>query len=296
MAAYIKFSRQVCVMKGIKSERKPDPSGSGKMIDDYWGPSTKMLGDMKFLESLKTYNKDAIPASTMKRIREKYMPDRDFDPDVIKNVSTACEGLCKWVRAMEVYDRVIKIVEPKKLKLSAAEAELGAQMEILNGKRAQLKNVLDKLQALNDQLAAENKNKKELEDNIQLCSDKLVRAEELIGGLGGEKKRWGQTAASLKDMLNNVVGDILLSAGCVAYLGPYTVGYRIELITKWNKICLDLGIPTSKTFSLIETLGEPVEIRHWNICGLPVDQFSVSNGIIVFSARRWPLMIDPQGK
>uniref|UniRef100_A0A0A9Z4J1 Dynein heavy chain 3, axonemal n=1 Tax=Lygus hesperus TaxID=30085 RepID=A0A0A9Z4J1_LYGHE len=104
----------VCVMKGIKSERKPDPSGSGKMIDDYWGPSQKLLGDLRFLESLKAYDKDNIPPAIMKRIREKYIPDREFDPNVIKASSSACEGLCKWVRAMEVYDRVNKIVAPKK--------------------------------------------------------------------------------------------------------------------------------------------------------------------------------------
>jgi dynein heavy chain len=72
----------------------------------------------------------------------RYVPDRDFDPNIIKNVSTACEGLCKWVRAMEVYDRVIKIVAPKKAKLAEAEAELAVQMDNLNEKRAQLQEVL----------------------------------------------------------------------------------------------------------------------------------------------------------
>lgn len=47
----------VCVLKGIKPERVPDPSGSGKKIEDFWGPSKKMLGDMKFLESLHQYDK-----------------------------------------------------------------------------------------------------------------------------------------------------------------------------------------------------------------------------------------------
>lgn len=41
------------------------------MIEDYWGPSLKILSDMKFLESLKTFNKDNIPETTMKRIRQK---------------------------------------------------------------------------------------------------------------------------------------------------------------------------------------------------------------------------------
>lgn len=76
----------------------------------------------------------------------RYCTNPDFNPEVIKSASTACEGLCKWVRAMEVYDRVAKVVAPKKVALAAAEAELAVQMKNLNEKRAELKEVLDKLQ------------------------------------------------------------------------------------------------------------------------------------------------------
>uniref|UniRef100_A0A8D9BQS5 Dynein heavy chain 7, axonemal n=1 Tax=Cacopsylla melanoneura TaxID=428564 RepID=A0A8D9BQS5_9HEMI len=41
-------------------------------------------------------------------------------------------------------------------------------------------------------------------------------------------------------------------------------------------------------------MGNPVEIRAWNIFGLPCDSFSIDNGIIIKNSRRWPLMIDPQ--
>ena len=58
-------------MKGIRPERKPDPSGSGKMIEDFWGPSQKVLGDMKFLDSLKSYDKDNISPPIIKKIREQ---------------------------------------------------------------------------------------------------------------------------------------------------------------------------------------------------------------------------------
>ena len=68
-----------------------------------------MLGDMKFLESLKEYDKDNIPTQVITKIRQKYINNPDFDPAIIKNVSSACEGLCKWVKAMEKYDKVIKV-------------------------------------------------------------------------------------------------------------------------------------------------------------------------------------------
>ncbi|XP_011917766.1 PREDICTED: dynein heavy chain 3, axonemal [Cercocebus atys] len=286
----------ICVMKGMKPERKPDPSGSGKMIEDYWGVSKKILGDLKFLESLKTYDKDNIPPLTMKRIRERFINHPEFQPTVIKNVSSACEGLCKWVRAMEVYDRVAKVVAPKRERLREAEGKLDAQMQKLNQKRAELKLVVDRLQALNDDFEEMNTKKKNLEENIEICSQKLVRAEKLISGLGGEKDRWTEAARHLGIRYTNLTGDVLLSSGTVAYLGAFTVDYRIQCQNQWLAECKDKVIPGSSDFSLSHTLGDPIKIRAWQIAGLPVDSFSIDNGIIVSNSRRWALMIDPQGQ
>ncbi|KAL7290283.1 hypothetical protein TKK_0015983 [Trichogramma kaykai] len=286
----------VCVLKGVKPDRVPDPRGGG-LLDDYWPPSVRMLGDIKFLESLKYFDKDNIPPANMKRIRAKFMNDRSFQPEVIKKVSTACEGLCKWVRAMEVYDRVIKVVAPKKAMLAEAEAELASQMETLNAKRALLQEVTDKLQQLNDEFAECMREKKKLEDQIELCIQKLERAEKLLSGLGGEKTRWSETAAALGASLDNVIGDILLASGVVAYLGAFTVLYRNSLVEDWHAACARVQLPCSPPpFSLYDTLGDPVAVRSWLIHGLPADKFSVENGIIVKCADRWPLMIDPQGQ
>ncbi|XP_061847983.1 dynein axonemal heavy chain 3 [Colius striatus] len=284
----------ICVMRGTKPERKPDPSGSGKMIEDYWGPSRKILGDLKFLESLKTYDKDNIPPAVMKRIREKFIDHPDFQPSVIKNVSSACEGLCKWVRAMEVYDRVAKVVAPKRERLREAEGLLSVQMQKLETKQAELKEVVDRLQALNDEFESMNDRKRELENNIELCSQKLVRAEQLISGLGGEKDRWTEAARLLGIQYIDLIGDVLLSSGTVAYLGAFTVDYRLKCQKQWQVLCKEKNIPCSSDFSLSNTLGDPVKIRAWQIAGLPVDSFSIDNGVIVSNSRRWALMIDPQ--
>jgi len=163
----------VCVIRGIKPDRKPDPSGH--MVEDYWGPSMRMLSDMKFLDSLKTFDKDNIPPPIIKRIREKYIADRDFVPEKIKAASMACEGICRWVRAMDVYDKVARIVMPKKAALAEAEGELSQQMEKLNAKRAELQVILDKLQKLNDFFAEKSREKKRLEDEIDNCEKKLNR-------------------------------------------------------------------------------------------------------------------------
>ena len=85
--------------------------------------------------------------------------------------------------------RVAKVVAPKKEKLRGAEADLAVAMGSLKKKQAMLKEVQDKLQKLQDKLEANKKKKLDLENQVDLCSKKLERAEQLIGGLGGEKDR-----------------------------------------------------------------------------------------------------------
>ena len=40
----------------------------------------------------------------MKQIRSRFVSNPDFDPEKIKVVSSACEGLCRWILAIEKYD------------------------------------------------------------------------------------------------------------------------------------------------------------------------------------------------
>ncbi|XP_022099330.1 dynein heavy chain 3, axonemal-like isoform X3 [Acanthaster planci] len=284
----------ICIMKNVKPEKKTNDQG--KIYEEYWPAAKKMLGDMKFLESLKDYDKDNIPSPIMKKIRDNYIPNPDFDPATIRKVSSACEGLCSWVRAIEVYDRVAKIVAPKRARLNDAESQLGDQMRMLNEKRAVLKEITDKLQGLNDKLDKRNTEKKQLEDNIELTRLKLIRAEKLISGLGGERDRWMQQAEELGETFTNIVGDVLISAGVVAYLGIFTLSFRQECLKDWYALCKEKEIPVSDVFSLSATLGDPVKIRDWQLAGLPVDNFSTDNALIVTNANRWPLMIDPQGQ
>lgn len=64
-----------------------------------------------------------------------------------------------------------------------------------------------------------------------------MRAEKLIGGLGGEKDRWGQVAVDLQIAYDNLLGDVLVSAGTIAYLGPFTSAFRDKCTSEWVRAC-----------------------------------------------------------
>lgn len=89
----------------------------------------------------------------MDRIRKNYTINAEFNPDIVKNSSSAAEGLCKWVCALDKYDVVAKVVAPKKEALANAESELSVEMEKLKVKQAELKIVEDKINGLQAQFS-----------------------------------------------------------------------------------------------------------------------------------------------
>lgn len=173
----------------------------------------------------------------MSKIRSEYITNPEFDPVKVRNASSAAEGLCKWIRAMEIYDRVAKVVAPKKVKLKEAQQSLNETMEILNAKRKELKEVEDRVATLKKQFEEKTREKETLEYQIDQCTKKLKRAEKLIGGLGGEKERWSQAAKTLQEMYDNLTGDILISSGVIAYLGAFTSTFRADCIKDWVAKC-----------------------------------------------------------
>lgn len=179
------------MVQDVKPERVQGPEGP---MDDYWKPSLRILGDIRFLESLLNYDKDNIPERIMTKIRTTILTNPNFDPERIRQVSTACEGLCRWVFALSEYDKVAKVVAPKKQALAKAEADYSTAMEQLTLKRNQLQEVRERLARLETLLAQRRVEYQAMTDEVKDCEKKLRRAEELIGGLGGEYTRWSETA------------------------------------------------------------------------------------------------------
>uniref|UniRef100_A0A7S3HTS3 Dynein heavy chain n=1 Tax=Spumella elongata TaxID=89044 RepID=A0A7S3HTS3_9STRA len=285
----------ISIMLGVKPDKKMkegDPR-----IDPYWVPATKeLLNDPRFLVRLQTYDRDNMEAEVVTKAKT-FTDDPEFDPEVVaKKGSMAAAGLAKWVHAMVKYDRVARLVAPKRASLKEAEATLKDAMENLAIKQAALKEVMDKVATLEANLKAAEDKKEALKNQVQDCEAKLRRADALIQGLGGEKTRWTEMSKQLALTYNNVTGDIVLSAGVIAYLGAFIASYRDDAIKQWSALLTSKGINCSEGFTLRETLGSPVKIRSWIINKLPNDAFSIENGIMLFKSNRWPLMIDPQGQ
>lgn len=65
---------------------------------------------MDILDVLSNFKAGTMTDKQVKRLKETYLNDPDFDPDKVFKVSAAARGLCIWVGAVEALFRVEKEV------------------------------------------------------------------------------------------------------------------------------------------------------------------------------------------
>ena len=67
-------------------------------------------------------------------------------------MSTAAKSLCMWVRAMELYGRIYRVVEPKRQRLEAAQEQLKEKQASLAEAQRKLAEVTEKMDNLKRQV------------------------------------------------------------------------------------------------------------------------------------------------
>uniref|UniRef100_A0A668VKE0 Dynein, axonemal, heavy chain 5 n=1 Tax=Oreochromis aureus TaxID=47969 RepID=A0A668VKE0_OREAU len=225
-----------------------------------------------------------------------YLHMDDYNMETAKRICGNVAGLCSWTQAMVDFFSINKEVLPLKANLAmqearllVAQAELTKAQEQLDAKQLEL----DAVQALYD---AAMKEKQDLEDDAQACRRKMANARALIDGLGGEKVRWTDSSAGFQTQIKHLVGDVLLATGFLSYAGPFNQEYRSLLLTLWRKEMEEKLLPFSPELNVIGLLVDNATVSEWNLQGLPSDDLSIQNGIVVTKASRYPLLIDPQGQ
>merc|ERR1719305_812703 len=124
-----------------------------------------------------------------------------------------------WVRAMDVYAKVAKDVEPKKAKLQNAKDSLAAAQASLKEKQDALQAVEDKLAELEKKQNDTLNEKQRLADENELCTNRSDRAAKLTNALGSEKIRWGESVTKLNNDIKECVGSVFLASAFLGYLG-----------------------------------------------------------------------------
>ena len=280
------FQRRLDLMAQDPERPGPKPS---------WSDSLKLMAQTGFLQSLQNFPKDSINDETVE-LMAPYFDMEDYNLETAKRVCGNVAGLCSWTQAMAAFFSVNKEVLPLKANLAIQEGKFRIAQEELNVANAQLAEKEKEVAEVRAMYEAAMRKKQALQDDAETCKRKMTAASALIEGLSGEKVRWTAACKEFKAQISRLVGDVLLASGFLSYCGPFNQEFRKILLDCWKKELTTRKIPFTDNLNLTDMLADSATVGEWNLQGLPNDELSVQNGIIVTKATRFPLLIDPQGQ
>ena len=263
--------------------------------NETWDEVKRFLGDINFLKKLTKLDPMEVSKNTWDKLKKKYLSKAEFDPKYLKEkVSEAVSTLADYCINMEIYYKKKKEVVPKEKKLHNAEKELKRVEAVMKIKFDELKEIQDKVDDLETRLKQSIEKEIDLNKKQELAIVHLARAEKLISGLKDETIRWEKISKTLSLKSEKIEGDNILLAGAVAYSGPFFWNFRDKMLKKWIEFINKEKVDISNEFSLSKIFSDDMTVRGWRLNGLPGDEFSTQNAILMNNSEKWPLLIDPQ--
>jgi dynein heavy chain len=299
-----------CLSKGMLTELKSlsnPPSGVDNVTSavliliekEYknfkWDRAKKMMANVdQFKQRLQNYKGEDMTEDEVKKL-EPFLSREDFDPKLMEGKSMAAANLCNWVVNIVKFNRIYVKVKPLMDQLeqaraskAAAEASLAAAQTVVAAVEAKLKALGDKFQEATDEKAI-------VEAQAAAGKARLGLAERLVGGLSSENERWGREIDHLRDASTTLIGDCMLAAGFVSYVGSFDQANREFLWQKtWTPDLQERLIPLTPNVDPLSVLTNDGNNAKMISDGLPADRISIENGSIITNCKRWPLLIDPQ--
>lgn len=254
-------AKTLCLFFNTKPTMVTGPDGKTK-VPDYWDACKKNILTSTLLKQLKEYPKDSMEDSLVDTIKP-VIEEEDYSEAKLAKASKAALGISKWCRAIVGYHGAMKVVTPVKIELAQAREAAAAAQKAWDEAKGKLAAVQAEMKALVDELTATQEEETRLRNEKDDCERKVELAKALINGLANEREAWKVDLAKNKENLENIVGDVIIASGVIAYLGVFLKNYRDECTNQWADMLRQFNIQSTKNVSVEVVCGDPVKIRQW---------------------------------
>jgi dynein heavy chain 1, cytosolic len=261
-----------------------------------WSDVRKLLAKSEFIPSILNFDADKLSAKQIGLVREKYLDGNpDLTTEKVMRSSKACGPLYQWAESQIRYSTVYNRIQPLRDEVEQLEEEAATVKEKLEAVESEVKKLEASIVQYKADYAMLIRDVEQLKTEMQTVSTKVDRAQSLLKSLGHESDRWQKSAEGFQAIVRCLVGDSLLLSAFLTYSGFFDFKNRSTMMKKWKRTLEVLGIDFHQDLGIIESLSTGKQRVQWQSFGLPGDQLSLENGVILDHAVRFPLVIDPSG-
>ena len=265
-------------------------------LADSWKAALPLMAQSDFLDRILLFDRDGVNDEDVELLYP-YLTAPDFNFETAKKVSSNVAGLCVWVNAMVTYSVLAKVVRPQQETLKIALGQLATANKKLDKAQAELDVVQGQLDAMQVDFDRAMARKAAIQADADATQRRSDAANRLIGGLSGEQTRWTAQSEAFADETRRLTGDVALACAFMGYVGPFNADFRTLLLReRFEADALKRKVPVTAGLDVTAFMVDESTVADWAMEGLPSDELSVQNGIMVTRSSRWPLLIDPQGQ
>lgn len=261
-----------------------------------WDDARKVLKNQDFIKQVVNFDCSIVSQNTRRRIQSKFINGGEWDLDKINRASKAAGPLAKWVESSVAFVTISEQVDPLQKEIEVLEREALENKEELLKQQELISQLEVKLQQYKKDYAQLISQVQIIQREMEDVQKRCGRSMSLLENLGSEKERWSEQSEVLQQAAQTFIGDSLLAAAFCAYLGFFEYAHRQRLLEEWQEILALERVRYRSDLSYVDFLSVPSERLHWIACGLPPDDLSIQNAIILKRFLRYPLVIDPAGQ
>ena len=262
-----------------------------------WTDVRKMLSKGDFINNILNFDADKLTSKQIRLVQEKYLDgNNDLSAESVMRSSRACGPLYKWAESQIKYSTVYNRVQPLRAEVEQLELDAKGAKDKKEAIEAEVAQLETSIAQYKTDYASLIRDVETLKTEMKTVSTKVERAEILVKSLSVESERWEKTSEGFQSILRSLVGDGLLMAAFLTYAGFFDFKTRLSLLSKWKHMLDVLGIEFRDDLGILETLSKASERLEWQGQGLPGDQLSLENGVILEHTVRFPFVIDPSGQ
>lgn len=256
--------------------------------DTTWGNMKKFLSQRGVVQNIMNYDAHYITKDirdAVKKIIDK--KKASFDDKVIRAASVATAPLAAWVKANVKYSEVLLKIEPLEVEMNSLLSDLKKSQSRVQECTRQLEELEESTKVLNNELKAKTNEAAELRVGLEQAEKMLNSAQNLLLQLSGEKDRWEVQVEEIKNNVRLLPYKSLLSAGYIIYTGKDDEKIRLKKLNEWKQMLKD------SSFSFIKFMCTESQLLKWKTEGLPADELSMENAIMLRNTVKTPIIFDP---
>ena len=258
------------------------------VYDTSWGSMRSFLAQRGVREDIQSFDARRLTPEIREKVQDMLKRNaKSFDPKAARRASIAAEPLAAWVTANIKFSIVLEKIQP----LEAEQNELAANLERSEAKLQKLGKVLvqldKKVKDMRNEFEVLTTDAAKLRIEVEKQVETIAAAENLVGKLEGEHKRWATQVQDLTSELEQLPMRALLAAGFITYLSQTPEDMRRNMLDQW------MGHVHVENFNLRQFLSTESTLLLWKGEGLPSDDLSIENALVILEGDLCPFLVDP---